>query len=91
VSRGAKKASAVVQCPMACRLEIEVMPLRGSPRVLTRDHFEIRPGKPVTLSLPIPAKNRRMAVKSGGVRIQITYNIKRAGAPSITETRRALL
>lgn len=90
VTKGAKKAVVQVQCPLACRMEIEVMPLRGSTRVLTRDNLSLRPSDdPTTVSLAIPAKNRAAAVKAGGVRIKLTYRIP--GMPPFTQTREAFL
>ncbi|KRF32270.1 hypothetical protein ASG94_17450 [Nocardioides sp. Soil805] len=89
VTPGATKAAVLVQCPAACRAEIEVMPLRGSPRVLARDTVSLVPGKRSSVQVPIPKKNRRPAVRSGGVRIRITYRIPLAGA--FSEERRALL
>ena len=89
VTPGATKAVAQVACPAACRMEIEVMPLRGSPRVLARDTFTLEPGRKRSVQLPIPARNRQPAVKSGGIRLRITYRI--AGVGAFSETRTALL
>jgi hypothetical protein len=89
VTKGATKAAAQVQCPAACRVDIEVLPLRGSSRVLARERLSLQAPQPTNVWLPIPARNRTLAVRSGGVRIRITYRVP--GVPAFVEIREARL
>lgn len=87
ITPGATKAGATLTCPADCTITIRLTPLDGGPTLTVR-RISPPPGKPTKVEVPIPPKKRGLVKKSGGVRLEVTYQI--AGM-KVTEIRGAKL
>jgi hypothetical protein len=87
ITPGATKATTTLTCPVDCTVTIRLMPLDGGP-TLEVIRISVPVGKPKKVTVPIPPKKRGAVKKSGGVQLEVTYQI--AGM-KVVETRGAEL
>jgi hypothetical protein len=89
VDRRARRVRVRITCPATTRARIDVLPLARGRRAVAHRLATIPPRRTVTIVVPVPAARRARLVRSGGVRVRLTYRYPDGTAS--TEVRRARL